>query len=375
MTKNIVVCCDGTGGKFGYRNTNVVKLCDLLRLGSQEQILFYDPGLGTFSIKPAVSKVTEAYYKVLGLAFGVGLTQNMIEAYNYIMNHFEEGDRIYLFGFSRGAYTARAIAAMIYNCGLLHPGSDNLHHYAVDLLKKKPKNKKNKMEEGAVVLKEFKRIYAREVPIHFLGLWDTVTSIGWVWAPQFLPNTTNNPAVQTVCQAIAIDERRAFFKQNLWGLGQEQKTSQTVKQVWFAGVHGDIGGGFPEKESGLSQITLEWMIIEAQKQGLLINEERACALLCTNPLPNHLDTLHNSLKRGWWIAEFFPKIVRMKHDDKNYKKHIRINLGKQRYIEPGAVIHQSAVQRKETSESNYNPENWPASFEIEPWVRWVCPPG
>lgn len=374
MPKNIVVCCDGTGGKFGSRNTNVVKLCDILRINAQEQLLFYDPGLGTFSIKPAVSKVTEVFYKVLGLAFGVGLTQNMIEAYSYIMNHFEEGDRIYLFGFSRGAYTARAIAAMIYNCGLLHPGSDNLLPYAVDLLKQKYKDANETVGEGAAVLKEFKRIYAREVPIHFLGLWDTVTSVGWVWEPQFLPNTTNNPDVRTVCHALAIDERRAFFKQNLWKFGREHEHSQSVKQVWFAGVHSDVGGGFPETESGLSQIALEWMVIEAQKKGLLVDEERARQLLCAPPLPNHLGALHNSLKAVWWVAEFFPKIASKKQDDNTYKSYIRVNLGRRRYIEPGAVIHQSAVQRRESSQSNYHPDNWPVSFDTEPWVRWECPP-
>ena len=124
--RNVVICCDGTGNQYGDRNTNVVKLYAVLDRDPHRQVTFYDPGVGTFSLHPALTTTARAGMRLLGLAFGLGLTKNVIDAYRFLMQHYQEGDRMFLFGFSRGAYTVRAVAAMVHKCGLLHPDNENL---------------------------------------------------------------------------------------------------------------------------------------------------------------------------------------------------------------------------------------------------------
>ena len=135
MAKNIVVCCDGTSNEYGDCKTNVLKLFSVLPKGDPDQVTFYDPGVGTFSAPAALTKTTRAVTRVFGLAFGYGITKNIGDAYRFLMETYEPGDRVYLFGFSRGAYTARAVAAMIHKCGLLEPGNHNLLPYALKLFK------------------------------------------------------------------------------------------------------------------------------------------------------------------------------------------------------------------------------------------------
>lgn len=128
MPKNIVICCDETGEEFGDRNSNVIKLyCTLPQ--DQFQIAYYHPGLGTMGAPGALSKLAQWWTKMLGLAFGYGLAANIGDAYAYLMENYENGDRVYLFGFSRGAYTVRALAAMLHMYGLLRPGNEGLVRY------------------------------------------------------------------------------------------------------------------------------------------------------------------------------------------------------------------------------------------------------
>ena len=116
MPKNIVICCDGTGNEFGDHNSNVVKLYSALIIDGQRQIGYYHPGVGTMGAPAAHSKGSKAWSVVMGLAFGAGLLTNVGDAYRYLMNVYEDGDNVYLFGFSRGAYTARALAGVCYTC-------------------------------------------------------------------------------------------------------------------------------------------------------------------------------------------------------------------------------------------------------------------
>ena len=122
MQRNIVICCDGTGNEYGERNTNVLKLYSVLKR-DKSQLAFYDPGVGTMSAPAAMTNVAKAASKAVGLAFGRGITKNVEEPYRFLMDHYQRGDKVYLFGFSRGAYTARAVAALLYKCGLLEPGT------------------------------------------------------------------------------------------------------------------------------------------------------------------------------------------------------------------------------------------------------------
>jgi len=120
--KRIVVCCDGTGNEYGDRNSNVVKLYDVMLKQAGRQVAYYHPGVGTMGAKNALSTLGKAWTKVRGLAFGYGLSENIADAYQFLMHNYELGDQIFIFGFSRGAYTARALCGMLQMFGLLNRG-------------------------------------------------------------------------------------------------------------------------------------------------------------------------------------------------------------------------------------------------------------
>jgi uncharacterized protein (DUF2235 family) len=263
--KNVVICLDGTGDQFKQHNTNVVKLFRVLERDPKRQVAYYDPGVGTLADPSYKTPIAKEINKVLGLGFGLGLGRNIEKAYAYLMEQVAENDRIFIFGFSRGAYTARALAGFIHSVGLMERGCENLIPYAMALYRAR--------KVDFEILNKFKSTYGRSVQIHFLGLWDSVSTVGWIYDPVFLPYTTNNKSVLAVRHALAIDERRAFFRQLHWGSDNQD---QDMKEVWFAGVHADIGGGYPEAESGLAKISLRWMIEEAgsRKFGLKIDETK-----------------------------------------------------------------------------------------------------
>src|SRR5260370_8905274 len=197
------------------------------------------------------------------------------------MNVYESGDNVYLFGFSRGAYTARAVAGVLHMFGLLCPGNEGLIPYVVRMYAKRTR-KAGGMTHTFAVASGFKATFCRPCPPHLVGLWDTVSSVGWIWDPLKLPYTAQNPDMANGRHALSIDERRCYFRNNLWGA---PLASQNIKQVWFAGVHSDVGGSYAYTESGLSQITLEWMLCEARSFGLLIDPQKAQQALCRIPPP------------------------------------------------------------------------------------------
>src|SRR5262245_49836813 len=134
MPKNIVICCDGTGNEYGQNNSNVIKLYQALRRDA-DQTAYYHPGVGTMGAKSALTVAGKAWTKFRGLAFGYGLSENIADAYQYVMRTFEPDDRIFIFGFSRGAYTARALCGMLQMFGLLTRGNEGLIPYAIRLFK------------------------------------------------------------------------------------------------------------------------------------------------------------------------------------------------------------------------------------------------
>ncbi|MBE7156941.1 MAG: DUF2235 domain-containing protein [Rhodospirillales bacterium] len=306
MAKNLVVCLDGTNNEFGRTNTNVVRLYQILETGRGTQVSYYDPGVGTVGHPGAITRFAQKFTQTLGMAFGLGVTQNVMDAYAFLLSQYEEMDRIYLFGFSRGALEARALAGLLHRCGLLKPELVTLVPYPVRMFQTVGND-----EQAA----EFKATFSRPVRTHFLGLWDTVTSFGNVWSPIFWPNTTNNPGVVSVRHAVALDERRAFFRQNRWAQG-EGTVEQDVRERWFAGVHCDVGGGYPAGESSLWKVSFAWMIAEAVGCGLQIDEGRRAQVMATGGEAgvscgqNWLSFLHDSmpgLGPVWYLAEFVPR--------------------------------------------------------------------
>ena len=374
MARNLVICCDGTNNQFGSENTSVVRLVQVLNRDPARQRLYYDPGVGTLPEPNAASYVRKKISEWWGLAFGAGLTWKVQEAYAYLMDAWEPGDQIFLFGFSRGAYTARVLAGLLHGFGLLPRGNQNLIPYLMRLYEG-VRDEKSANGAGPKVWKvlsdEFRSTFCRAMfpgdndrrcLVNFLGLWDTVSSVGYVWDPPKFPYTTNNPSVKIVRHAVSIDERRWFFRQNL----MKQAQHQDLKQYWFSGVHSDVGGGYaqiysqnPLIYSRLWRIPFEWMVTEAKAAGLLINDVRLSEIL-NEPPPAPTpwnDPQHESLTPGWWVAEVFPKKA---WNYKQKREEVKVGLGRYRSIGPGALIHHSVLLR--IRETNYSPKNFSASF-------------
>ncbi len=347
--KNIVICCDGTANQFGEKNSNVVKLYAVLNNRTEDQIAYYDPGVGTLS-EYGKTGIAQKVSVGWGLAFGQGLKNNIFQAYQYLMEVYAEGDKIYFFGFSRGSYTIRVLTGLLKMCGLLQKGCHNLLPYAFKLFDSK----------DFKLAAQFKNIYSRSVTIHFVGVWDTVSSYGFLGNWKNFPYTAKNNTILHIRHAVAIDERRTFYKQNLFTPVEQNE----LKEVWFCGAHSDVGGSYDESESGLSKTALKWMVVEACQKGLRIdNQKYQDIVLGKNKdfcAPNPLDTLHESLKMGWWIGELLPRKL---YDFKKKKKSISIPFGTKRYIKENATLHASVVERMD--KTDYSPSNLPTTYSIE----------
>jgi uncharacterized protein (DUF2235 family) len=219
--------------------------------------------------------------RLLDLAIGAFLENDIRDAYTFLMRVYDPGDRVFIFGFSRGAYTVRAVASLLHMYGLLRQGNEALVPYAIRMMMAIQKARDRRSHNAAIsdyfaLADDFKRTVARECKPWFVGVWDTVSSVGWIENPLRLPFVADNPDIEFGRHAVAIDERRAFFRTNLWRLGTDPSWPHGPKdlvQVWFAGVHGDIGGGYPHNEAGLSLLALQWMLDEASAPniGLLVD--------------------------------------------------------------------------------------------------------
>ena len=350
MPKNIVVCCDGTANEFAKDRTNVIKLYATLEQDPAMQVAYYHPGIGTMEPFGSLNPFTRRLARLLGMAVGYGLENDIRDAYVFLMKTYQAGDSIFLFGFSRGAFTVRAVASLLAMYGMLREGNETLVPYAIRMLMgiQRAERDARAKDQYFELAREFKRIMSYTNPrLQFVGLWDTVSSVGWLENPLHLPYESNNPYIEIGRHAVSIDERRAFFRSHLW---QPPKVPGTpsgprdLLQVWFPGVHCDVGGGYPEAESGLSKIALDWMLQEAKWAGLRVDPAKENEVLGRSETgaPNPAAGMHESLKGAWRIAEFIPK----KHYNwKTRQWEHRMNLFRRRTIPPGSLVHESAYQR------------------------------
>jgi Uncharacterized alpha/beta hydrolase domain (DUF2235) len=269
--KRLVICCDGTWNRPDAPHvTNIEKIArtvqtDLTRTDGVQQLVLYLSGVG------GAGYHTD---RLLGGAFGLGLFHNVLAGYRFLSINYEPGDEIYVFGFSRGAYTARSLAGMIGKVGLLTRRAvvqEKLPE-AVERYKGVDSDAGKKGASND----EFKRDFCHpDTPIHFIGVFDTVGALGVPGAlrrrHQF-HDVKLGAAVRTARQALAIDERRMKFEPCLWDAIDESCCEDPrVKQVWFEGCHSDVGGGY--KDTGLSDTALLWMVAEANEKGLAFDEE------------------------------------------------------------------------------------------------------
>jgi uncharacterized protein (DUF2235 family) len=276
MSKNIAIFSDGTGNSSAKLfKTNVWRLYEALDLFGPEQIAYYDDGVGTSSFKP---------YAILGGALGLGLKRNVKHIYAFLSRAYQPGDRIYAFGFSRGAFTIRILIGLVFNQGLARGSTEaelweNVNAKWWAYRKRARTRVMRKLRPRGE-----KRTDGAEVKFTFVGLWDTVNAYGLpadeltrAWDEYVWPLSMNDRIpcnnVEKAFHALSIDDERNAFHPVLWTeTGEPQNATSThldqekISQVWFAGVHANVGGGYPD--DSLAYVPLYWIMNEARRRGL-----------------------------------------------------------------------------------------------------------
>jgi uncharacterized protein (DUF2235 family) len=306
-SRRLVICCDGTwnGADGGEAATNVLRMARAVKsvtAAGTPQIVYYHPGVGTGN----------GLDKLIGGSTGVGLSRNMRDAYAFIVDNYVSGAEIFLFGFSRGAYTARALAGLIGAIGLLHARDMGgfLDAWAYCRLPKEQRAS----HKDAFELRFKDRV--QDVKIRCIGVWDTVGALGippsrpTLWLHKYFPelkfcrsqyqflDTRLGPHVEHAYQALAINEKRMAFEPAVWQRHAGAPADQVLRQVWFAGVHADIGGGY--SEHGAADIALLWMI--SKVWNLLELEADAIRTGLDTRRVFAADVLHDSF--GWFWKPF-----------------------------------------------------------------------
>lgn len=348
MQKRIVVCADGTWSRPEKNPekdfpTNVLRLSRAIQPVATDQVpqqVFYDWGIGSY------------YDAVVGGATGKGLHKNIMDDYRYIVQNYAPGDEIYLFGFSRGAYTIRCLCGLINNCGILKRPDAPLIQKAFDHYKNSAPEYAPKGEASVA----FRKQHAHESrEVKFVGVWDTVGAmgipvsfLGFLDKKDEFYDTKIGSNVRIARHALAIDEHRVDFKPTVW----EPKGNMDMKQVWFAGAHCDVGGSYKpdDDDACLSDITLSWMINEAEKADLEIESHLKEEIDKTSE-QNPYATLHKSRSHFYEL-----------------KRKYNRKMGD---VKDQGLIHES-VKKRYDRHKRYRPSNlkkylkeydWPQTFE------------
>ncbi len=271
--KRLIICCDGTWNRADQVHdgvpcpTNVTKLFHAIAPvdhAGVQQLATYHEGVGVKRLE-----------RLIGGAGGFGLSRHIRDVYTWLVENFEAGDELFLFGFSRGAYTARSTVGLIRTCGILHR-----HHR--DMVKdayRVYRGAEDKPDNPEAL--EFRAKYSTESRIRFIGVWDTVGALGiplsgtrWVNIVNrhyTFHNVTLSSRVDAAYQALAINEQRGPFTPAVWEPSERAEgQNQQLEQVWFAGVHSDVGGGYPDRQ--LADLTLRWMSDRARRNGLALTD-------------------------------------------------------------------------------------------------------
>ncbi len=387
MGRNIILLSDGTGNSAAkVWRTNVWRTFEALELAGSDQVAFYDDGVGTSSFKPLA---------ILGGAFGFGLKRNVIDLYKFVCRNYRDGDDdIYGFGFSRGGFTIRVVMGLILNQGLVvaETGTelDRKARAAYRRYRRERYHTFWRIEEPLRALRDlvlrdhYDKAGNRAVShIRFIGVWDTVAAYGlpidemtrgvskWIW-PLELPNhRLDLTRVARACQALALDEERTTFHPELWDErgaaavlprpdGKRYTEDEQISQVWFAGVHSNVGGGYPD--DALAYVALVWMITAARQCGLRFKSDHG------DP-PADPDTFKNAVSMR-------DKEGRMYDPRKGLGGYYRYGprklaeLCKERFSADDEVfvaqpkIHETALRRIASRAHPYAPIGIPAAYDV-----------
>jgi uncharacterized protein (DUF2235 family) len=377
--RKIIILCDGTGNAIKENQSNVLKFYRLLQR-NDDQIVYYDTGVGTITDSTgAMSQAWLEFKRIWGLATGFGLFANVLDAYRFLSRYYHDGDEVYMLGFSRGAYTVRVLAGFNETIGLLAPHQLHLSDYVLRAYQQVART-----GDFMIARRIRETLDTSRIPIRFVGCWDTVASVFapgvgplGLPGPLTLPYTRSNPSVKTFRHALAIDERRRMYRANHWQEPQVYKSNpfapkdkeqpQDIKQVWFAGVHADIGGGYPEAESAPAKFPLDWMVKEAKAQGLKFRPRLYKRLVLGQNVknstrnyvaPDPAAPLRNSLRGFWWLLEVLPKRTRYREwPDRPSFLGFYVPLGEPRQIASDSNIDPSVRERQD--KTDYDPINLP----------------
>lgn len=395
--RDLIALSDGTGNSASSPfKTNVWRLYQALRLGDGSQVAVFGDGVGNSSVK---------FLRVLGLALGIGVKRNVLNLYKFLCHNYREADpekkieadRIWMFGFSRGAFTVRVLAGLIDSQGLVTFTTESelkqnaiaaYRAYRQDAFKTKIpwvragrslRDKWIRIWRGLTGGKQYSEFKRRPARIHFIGVWDTVAAYGlpideltiavdkWVWPMKFDSNALRG-CVDNARHACALDDERRTFHPIPWSESDEkaiqQKQEEREKrgeprtvpanrllQVWFPGVHSDVGGGYPD--DGLSLVPLCWMIDEAEAKGLRF-EKIIVELYRAQASPT--GRLYDSRAGGGVLWRYQPRNVQLLMDDR------RDHLSPADMITP--LVHHSAVIRMTYGNDGYAPKSLPLQLEI-----------
>jgi uncharacterized protein (DUF2235 family) len=358
MAKRLIVCADGTWNKVEkaqsgkHLSTNVAKIAAALLpidINGIPQLLCYLEGVGTHHGE-----------WLRGGMFGLGISRNIGHAYEFLVQSYEPGDEIWIFGFSRGAFTARSLAGMIRDCGLLMPA----HIDQIQAAMKLYRDRYDDTAPDAPRARIFRNTYSYEPNIKFIGVWDTVGSLGvpgiHLWLARLLRiewqfhDTALSRSVENAYHALAIHEKRSDFEPTLWQKQDWPGSSQRIlEQVWFSGVHSDVGGGYAA--AGLSDVALLWMIEKAKSHGLGFRED-----FLSDPrwfAPDPQAELHDSFDFPFsWLDT-----LRRKKGNRTFKA---------KGTNTFESLHASVVERFKNRK-----DSWPPSFlaELQDLTRSASP--
>jgi hypothetical protein len=376
--KRIILLSDGTGNSASkIWKSNVWRVFESLDLRGNEQVAFYDDGVGTSSFKPLA---------ILGGAFGWGLKRNVLDIYKFLCANYQPGDEIFGFGFSRGAFTMRVVTGLVLNQGLVRGATDAEIYQNAKMAYRAYRAEKFhtvlRIEYVFRLLRNWvllifgvgydKKNNQQIDAIEFLGLWDTVAAYGlpidemargvsqWLW-PLELPNRAFDPRIRRACHALSLDDERTTFHPVLWN--EKDVPPGQLTQVWFAGVHSNVGGGYPD--DSLAYIPLYWIMREAQNRGL---DFKTMPNQPNNPDPDMM--VHTE-----WSRDKDGRLYDSRNGLGGYYRygprkiedlsHMRFSLRKDDFVDNGPpTIHETAITRARIGAHRYAPIGIPAAYQV-----------